>query len=159
MKTRFAALAALSMLTAACVPTTSHQGFQVLDVKPDEVKVGEDTKSTVLERLGSPTLVSTFDPNVWYYVSQRSQLYTFHRPRVIDRDAVAISFDAAEKVAKIEEYDLDDAKSIAYARRETPTRGRELSILEQLLGNVGRQRLPNDEQEEEVPGRRRERDR
>ncbi|MEG0818434.1 MAG: outer membrane protein assembly factor BamE, partial [Brevundimonas sp.] len=38
-------------------------------------------------------------------------------------------------------------------RRETPTRGRQLTILEQLLGNVGRGQLPRTE--EDVPGQRR----
>ena len=36
------------------------------------VKVGMDTKSTVLDQLGSPSAQSTFDPNTWYYVTQIS---------------------------------------------------------------------------------------
>ena len=38
-------------------------------------------------------------------------------------------------------------------RNETPTRGRQLTILEQLLGNVGRGQLPQTE--EDLPGQRR----
>jgi hypothetical protein len=38
-------------------------------------------------------------------------------------------------------------------RNETPTRGRELTILEQLLGNVGRGQLPRTD--EDAPGQRR----
>ena len=36
---------------------------------------------------------------------------------------------------------------------ETPTRGRSLTVLEQLLGNVGRGQLPRTE--EDIPGQRR----
>jgi hypothetical protein len=38
-------------------------------------------------------------------------------------------------------------------RRETPTRGRSLTIMEQLLGNVARGQLPRTD--EDVPGQRR----
>jgi hypothetical protein len=42
---------------------------------------------------------------------------------------------------------------IAYNNRETPTRGREMTVLEQLLGSVGRgTMLPQDD--EGVPGNR-----
>ncbi len=42
---------------------------------------------------------------------------------------------------------------MAFNGRETPTRGRELTILEQILGNVGRgSMLPQDD--ETVPGNR-----
>ena len=37
--------------------------------------------------------------------------------------------------------------------RETPTRGRALTVLEQLLGNVGRGQLPRTE--DDTPGQRR----
>ena len=53
----------------------------------------------------------------------------------------------------VNNYTLKDGKVIAFNGRETPTRGRELTILEQLLGNVGRgSMLPRDD--EGVPGNR-----
>ena len=45
-----------------------------------------------------------------------------------------------------------DARDIEYSDRETPTRGRELTILEQLLGNVGQGGLPPMDDD---PGQRR----
>ena len=48
--------------------------------------------------------------------------------------------------------DLYDGRRVAIVDRQTPTRGRELSLLEQLLGNIGR--LPADSftGEENLPG-------
>jgi hypothetical protein len=117
------------------------------------MKVGEDSKSTLMEKLGSPSAVSTFDNNTWYYISQTTDRVAFYMPRVIKRDVVAIKFNPAdEKVASVNTYTLKDGKVIAYNGRETPTRGREMTILEQLLGNVGRGgMLPQDD---EAPGQR-----
>ena len=48
---------------------------------------------------------------------------------------------------------LEDGQRLAMNANETPTRGRQLTILEQLLGNVGRGQLPRTD--EDVPGQRR----
>ena len=41
-------------------------------------------------------------------------------------------------VKEIKRYGLKDGKQIAFVDRETPTRGKEMTVLEQLFGNLGR---------------------
>ena len=134
--TVFALAAALAL--GACTPTTSYQGFQAVEANPKDVKVGVDDKTTVMDRLGSPSAVAAFDPNTWYYISQISDQVAFHRPEVKRRDVVAINFSKTDdKVAQVNTYALKDGKVIPYNDRATPTRGRELSVLEQIIGNIG----------------------
>jgi outer membrane protein assembly factor BamE (lipoprotein component of BamABCDE complex) len=134
----FCVLFASAALLGACAPTSVYQGFQAIDAKPQDVKVGEDTKSTVMGRLGTPSAVSTFDPNVWFYISQVTEYQSFYKPRTIRRDVIALSFNRDdEKVVKVDTLSLKDGRVIAYNGRETPTRGRQLNALEQLLGNLG----------------------
>ena len=131
-----------ALLLGACTPTTSYQGFQAVEANPKDVKVGVDDKTTVMDRLGSPSAVATFDPNTWYYISQISDQVAFHMPEVKRRDVVAINFNKADdKVADVRTYGLKDGRVIAYNKRATATRGRELSVLEQLLGNIGNSNL------------------
>ena len=146
-KSAFAAAAILCLMgSSACTPTVSYNGFQAREDKPQDVKVGVDTRSTVLSKLGSPSVVATFEPNIWYYVSQTSERVAYFRPRLQNRDVVAITFDKDEKVQAVNAIKLKDGYQVAYNRRETPTRGRELTVLEQLLGNVGRGgMLPQDQ--------------
>lgn len=150
----FAALAAGLLATSACAPITTYSGFQAIDASPKDVKVGEDTKSTVRARLGSPSVVSTFEDDVWFYIAQVKERIAFRKPVVVNREVVSIRFNEdSEVVEAVNQYGLEDGKVIAYNDRETPTRGRELTILEQLLGNVGRGgMLPRDD--ESVPGSR-----
>ena len=146
-------LATGSVGLGACTPITTYSGFQAIDARPADVKVGEDTKSTVMAKLGTPSATSTFDPNEWFYISQLTDKVAFYKPRVAMRDVVAIKFNKdTEQVASVDTYTLKDGKVIAYNGRETPTRGREMSILEQLLGNVGSGVLPNSD--EGTPGNR-----
>jgi outer membrane protein assembly factor BamE (lipoprotein component of BamABCDE complex) len=145
------AATALAVGLSACAPTMATNGFQAVDLKPSEVKVG-DTRSSVLLRLGSPSTQGTFDPNVWYYVTQRTEKYAYYMPRVQQREVVAITFDKDDKVASVKDLQLKDGYQIAYDRQSTPTRGKQLNWLEQLLGNIGRGggMLPQDYD----PGRR-----
>ena len=150
----FAALAAGLLATAACAPITTYSGFQAIESDPKDVVIGTDTKSTVRGKLGSPSATSTFDPNVWFYMNQIKQRVAFRRPQVTARNVTAIVFNKeTEVVETVNNYTLKDGKVIAYNNRETPTRGRELTVLEQLLGTVGRGgMLPRDD--EGVPGNR-----
>ena len=149
-------LAALSAaaLTAACAPTVGQNGFQAIDAKPADILAGTDTKQTVLTKLGTPSTTSTFErDNIWYYISQVTEKYTYNRPQVTQRSVTEITFTDAGQVAEVRTLGLDDGRQIAMNGRETPTRGRQLTILEQLLGNVGRGQMPRTD--EDVPGQRR----
>ena len=149
--------AALVVLSAgalgACAPVIGQHGFQAIDAKPQDVVAGTDTKETVLAKLGTPSTTSTFEPNqVWYYISQTTEKYTYNLPQVSQRRVTEITFNDAGQVAQVRTLSLDDSQDVGMDRRETPTRGRQLTVLEQLLGNVGRGQLPR---EDDVPGQRR----
>jgi outer membrane protein assembly factor BamE (lipoprotein component of BamABCDE complex) len=123
---------------AACSPVTGYEGFQPIDQRPADIKVGDDSRSSVLSKLGSPTFTSSFDKNVWFYISQTRNHVSFYKPKTISRDVVAISFDHdTEQVKSVNTFTLQDGRVISYESRETPTRGREMTILEQLVGSIG----------------------
>jgi outer membrane protein assembly factor BamE (lipoprotein component of BamABCDE complex) len=150
------AVTAIALLggVSACAPVTSLNGFQAVDVKPQDIKVATDTRATVMTKLGSPSAIATFDPNIWYYVTQTSDKVAYLHPQIKSRTVVAIHFDKGdEKVTEVKVLGLGDGYQVAYIDRATPTRGRELSVLEQLLGTVGRgSAIPPDNDPGQRPG-------
>jgi outer membrane protein assembly factor BamE (lipoprotein component of BamABCDE complex) len=139
------ALLASAALVGACTPTTDFQGFQAIDAKPQDLQAGIDTRDTVRAKLGTPSTVSTFDPDVWFYISQVTESQSFYHPKLIRRDVVAVSFNkGGETVAKVDTLTLKDGRVIAYNGRETPTRGRQLTAIEQLIGEIGNGGLNNN---------------
>ena len=147
-----AALIAATALTAACNPTLRSHGYRYTDGEVPEFTPGEDTQASVLAALGNPSTRGMFDENTWYYISATREYLAYLRPDTRERRVIAIRFDENGVVSVIDEYGLDDGRVVAFVDRETPTRGRELSLLEQLLGNVGR--LPGDQfgGEQNLPG-------
>ena len=92
----------------------------------------------VMDILGSPSTTSAIDASTWYYIFSKAETIAFYRPEVTDRRVLAVSFGEDNKVNILKYYGLEDGKIISYVDRTTPTRGRELTILQQLFGNLGR---------------------
>ena len=148
---RYAILAALaSAMATGCTPIREFHGYFPDEAQPNEIEPGNDTRSTVLARLGTPSTKSIFDDNTWFYISSTQESFAFFKPKTTERKVVAIRFSDDDVVDELVEYDAEDGQVIQYAARETPTRGRELGLLEQLFGSVGGVRLPGTE--DNVPG-------
>ncbi|MEO1038052.1 MAG: outer membrane protein assembly factor BamE [Pseudomonadota bacterium] len=141
-----------AMLVAACNPTLRTHGFRYTDNEVPTLTPGEDTQSSVLAALGSPSTRGVFEQDTWYYISATREHLAYLRPTTRERRILAVRFAEDGTVSEVEEFGLEDGRVVAFQERETPTRGRELTLLEQLLGNVGR--LPTDQfgGEQNLPG-------
>ena len=147
LKTLVSATVALGVLAvSACAPVPSHRGYIVLDADPaKDVKVG-DSQLSVQEKLGSPSQTASFDPNIWYYIDQTSERMTYKSSKTTASKVVVIEFDKTSHVVnKVSKLGLADARDIKPNTSITPTRGRSMTALEQILGTVGRQSLPTDQ--------------
>ena len=116
----------------------ANRGTMVDADKLAEIKEGESTREDVAVKLGTPTQVSTFDENKWYYIGRRTKQYSFLDPEVIEQKGVEISFDEEGKVKTVSKINLADAKDIDPVSRKTPTYGIDNTFLEQLVGNLRR---------------------
>lgn len=139
---RLAVAAVLIMSAAACSPVLATRGNLIDDARFERIAVGRSTANDVANVFGSPTTVSTFDRRTWYYIGQRTEKVAFFDPEIIERRVVRIEFTETGIVSRIEDLDLDDAQTVELVERETPTLGRRLTVLEQLLGNFGRFNTP-----------------
>ena len=160
-----AGLAASLVVLGACTATRDFHGFVPDQALATDVKPEVDTRSTVLARLGTPSTTSLFDQvgtaayapgkeKLWVYMSSTRELLTFYYPKVVQREVVAIQFDDDDVVSDVLVYDIDDGRVLEYNSRVTPTRGRELGILEQLFGTLGslRNQIPGLERDNRQPG-------
>jgi outer membrane protein assembly factor BamE (lipoprotein component of BamABCDE complex) len=77
-----------------------------------------------------------FDQTAWYYVGSVQERVAFYTPRITERRVMVVRFEG-DVVSGVEKYGMERGRVISYDSNETPTRGRELGVLEQLLGNVG----------------------
>lgn len=135
---RAAMAVGFSLVLAACGPVTATRGNLVDNDRLDQIQVGQTTANDVFALLGTPTSVSTFDSRVWYYIGERTEQLAFLEPDITERRVLVVRFDEAGTVTELAELDAEDAIDVDPVNRATPTLGRQITILEQLLGNVGR---------------------
>lgn len=140
-------LVSLAASLGACNPVLRTHGYIPTEDKPQAVEAETDTKATVLSRLGNPSVQGTFNEDLetdtWYYMTSVRQRYAYLRPLIEERTITAISFNDDGQVTKVAEYGIEDGRYVNYVDRKTPTRGRELSALEQIFGTIGR--LPTEQ--------------
>lgn len=136
---RSAFLSAVALLAlGACSPTVSNHGYRLDAARLDRIQPGVTSREEVRRTLGSPSTLATLDDTTWYYVAQRTERASFYNERVVDQEVVAIRFDDRGVVQRIDRAGLDAAQAVVPAEETTPTRGNELTLLEQVVSNIGR---------------------
>ncbi|MBV8976093.1 MAG: outer membrane protein assembly factor BamE [Alphaproteobacteria bacterium] len=124
---------ALFALLMGCTPVVSQRGYlQDLDVEAGIDPVS-DTKTSIQQRLGYPSTEATFQSDAWYYISSVEKQIAFFHPTVESRAILAVYFDKNGKVTDIKHYTLQDGHVVDFETRETPSRGKELTFLQQLF--------------------------
>lgn len=128
----------VAALLGACEPKILQHGNVPDEDAVVQIQPGLDDKNRVAQLLGSPSTTTTFDDDIWYYISRKTTQTAFFDPDVIDQGVLAISFDSSGIVQDLKIYDQRDGRLVAMVDRETPTHGNELTLMQQLLGNIGR---------------------
>lgn len=122
----------------ACSPVVDARGNLPTPERLAQVKPGVIKRDDVLALLGTPSTIAAFDEDTWYYISARTEAVAFFEPETVERTVVAIAFDKDGVVEKVQTYGLGDGRDVDLVGRETPTAGKDMTIIQQLLGNVGR---------------------
>ena len=135
---RLAAPVVAALLLAACADQVATHGHVLRAATVEDVRPGVATKQDVRAVLGSPTSEAAFDSSVWYYITQVRVHQAFFKPDTAQQQVLVMHFDNQGVVERIGVLDEKDSKEVTLIARETPTAGHELTLLEQLLGNVGR---------------------
>jgi outer membrane protein assembly factor BamE (lipoprotein component of BamABCDE complex) len=122
---------------AACAPIHDVRGYVPDEAKVATVKIGGDTRDSVQEKLGTPSSTAAFGDPTWYYISTEQERYAFFKPDITNRRILAIQFGDDGKVNDMRTYSVEDGQVIALVDRETPSRGKEMTFLQQMFGNLG----------------------
>lgn len=125
--------------SAACSPIIDYRGYLPKSDDIKKLRVGQ-TKGEVVSILGSPSTTSTISTknDSFYYISSVVQRVAFYPPEVTDREVLAIHFNPEGRVTRFAHYGMEDGKIIDFVTRKTPTRGKEMTVLQQFFQNIGR---------------------
>ena len=113
---------------------TTH-GYQfnpeILELVPEG-----SSKEQVMLSLGTPntTQIQQNGNETFYYMTQKKKREAaFLRPDVIEQTVMVVAFNDEETVESINNYELKDGKVFAFNREVTPSSGKEITLITQLL--------------------------
>ncbi|MFP6770764.1 MAG: outer membrane protein assembly factor BamE [Alphaproteobacteria bacterium] len=137
-----AIVAAVTVVTVAallgCSPMHNSHGFIPDQELVDKLRPGVHDRDSVTALFGSPATVADFNGETWLYVKRDSEQIAFFEEKLLNQDVLAVHFDKDGLLTDIRRYSMADGKILALVERKTPTRGREITVIEQLFGNIGR---------------------
>ncbi|QDH14264.1 outer membrane protein assembly factor BamE [Formicincola oecophyllae] len=110
--------------------------LELSDIK--QLHPGETTKKEAEKLLGSPTVHATFNDNTWIYVSLTKNLVPASFPEVDKQQVVVLDFNGDGVLQRTRVLGKKNAIHVSMVGDVTPTPGTNVSILAELLGNVGK---------------------
>ena len=125
---------ALMPMLAACETIVDQRGFAATPGSVEKLEVGSQSREDVIRLIGSPSTVATFNPNTWYYISQKQETWAFMQPVMLEQNVLQLTFNESGRLQAMKKYDLSNGKDIEMVSRITPTAGKELTVLEQIMG-------------------------
>jgi outer membrane protein assembly factor BamE (lipoprotein component of BamABCDE complex) len=131
-------------LLSGCGAEIDRHGHVFIDVDVQQVQPGM-SKDQVTAVLGSPDTTSTIGGDAYYYISTTQKTVAFLKPREIDRQVVAVYFDGSASVQQVAHYGLKDGIVVNYYKGETPARGKDINLIEQIFGNLANRGMFKDQ--------------
>lgn len=130
-------LAAIGL--TACSPDVMPRGNLPPAASLAQVEPGESSRQQVLSLLGSPSSTSLFgEQEVWYYIGAQTTQYAIYPTRELSRQVITVRFDRSGIVEDMTVLNREDGTEVVLADRTTPSASRDLNVIQEILGNVGR---------------------
>ncbi len=85
-------ISAVSLGAGACSARLDTRGNLPDPKLLAEIRPGELAREDVMDLLGSPSSVTPFGSDTWYYISKRTETFAFFAPEVTERKIVVVKF-------------------------------------------------------------------
>jgi outer membrane protein assembly factor BamE (lipoprotein component of BamABCDE complex) len=125
------------LLLVACVKNPESRGYAIEYSEFEKIENGM-SQDQVLGLLGTPTSVSSFGDETWYYIGMKLDRRAFWNANLREQKAFHIRFNQDKKVAETSLDQGEKNRNIAFAKDKTLTEGNSVTVVEQFLGNLGR---------------------
>ena len=135
---RLSAAGIFFLTLPACTPMIDTHGDALDSEALASLQPGKTSYMEVQATLGSPSSRAVFDSEDWIYIHSRQERTAFFRPEETQRTVTVLKFSRDGILREIETKTLADGRMIIPAVARTETNEESLTILDQMISNVGR---------------------
>ena len=128
----------LIFLTSSCIVNITNHGYEQLPENFIQLQTNKSHKMDVLEMAGSPSVISTFDPNIWYYVTTKTKRVSIFNPQVIESLVIQLNFTKDETLSDVAVYNMNDSRKLVFNKSQSSIKGDDTNMLKDFFYNFGR---------------------
>ncbi len=121
----------------SCVSRVDKRGYMIELADYHLLEEGVTTKDKAIQIMGSPTIMSDLDGEVWIYFAEDVKSLLFFKPSVIDRKIITLQFSDGETLQKLQTLTLSDESKINFSYKHTEVKSNEIGIFKSLFSNIG----------------------
>ena len=120
-------------------PNIEHHGIHMLEKKNQKLKLNETNRNDIIKILGSPSVESTFDNDVMFYIERKistGKLVTLGKRKILKNNVLIVEVDNRGILVKKEFIDLNEMNDIAISKRLTEIDYQKTSFIYDFLSSM-----------------------
>ena len=116
-----------------------HHGVHLLKKKSNLIKVSETNKNDIVKILGPPSVKSTFNNDLYFYIERKTttgKLIKLGKKKYLENNVLILEIDNRGILLKKEFYDLNSMKKIKIVSNETTVDYKKQSFIYEFLSSM-----------------------
>ena len=116
-----------------------HHGVHLLEKKNEKLRINEDNKNDVIKELGPPSVKSSFDEDLYFYIERKIHtqgLYKLGKRKILKNNVLIIKFDNRGLLVKKEFIDLNQMNDLEIAQKITEIDYQKTSFIYDFLSSM-----------------------
>jgi len=130
-------LSLIILCCSSCIKTV-HVSGHLFEEKELQALKAAKSKQDIENLLGSPTSVSSFGPETWYYITTKKETISFWPDKVLEQNIIAISFKKGDIIDVVARYNEKNIKHHELVPEITIVKGNDSTTAQQFFSNVGK---------------------
>ena len=143
----FKYLIILILITTSCASNkvVKVHGTNQIDIKSKKLFINKTNKNDIMELLGPPSVISTFDNNTWIYLERKevsSTIFKLGNKKLIKNNVVVVKLNNSGILENKDFFDLNKMNSLDFNENITLSRYQKDSFVYNLLTSL-REKINN----------------
>ncbi len=138
---RVVLIVVVMILFSGCTVKKLDHGYDFDAESLKTLKINSSSKASVRKALGSPSAVSSFDKNIWYYIALQTKSIAILKPKINRYKVLELKF-KKDTLSEMVLYTNDKVRRLDPKNWESPVRGNNSNAFQDFLYNIGRFNKP-----------------
>ena len=116
-----------------------HHGVHLLKKKSDMIKVSETNKNDIIKLLGPPSVKSTFNNDLYFYIERKTttdKLIKLGKKKFLENNVLVLEIDDRGILFKKQFYDLNKMRKLKVVSKETTVDYKKQSFIYDFLSSM-----------------------